>query len=286
MRSAILMKATIALTIILLMSGCNISINQVGTGSLQTEKIDIPRPADIAKVWDVELDPGSASVTVDADSTGLVNGVIDYNVPDWKPTVISGDHQVTIRQDEFSGIPPVNAQNDWRLQLGQGIPMNLTVNAGAIKGDWELGGLSLRNLDWRRGAADTTLRFSKVNPEKMLNFNIDTGAATLKLAGLANTNADTVKIHVGAGTLLLRFDGALTHDMEVTLEGGAAAITIDSGGNPVQLIPTHQLSTVSHGEWSTDGESYLSTEWSMASTFKVVVHSSLGAASIDLVSGR
>ena len=162
----------------------------------------------------------------------------------------------------------------------------MTVNAGAIKGEWELGGLRLRGLAWKQGAADTTIRFSQANPENLDGFNIEAGASSLKVLGLANVNAHSARINMGAGSLSLRFDGKLARDVEVALEGGAAAVTIDSGGNPVQVVVGKSLTAVSSGDWSHDGDMYQSPEWAGAAGPKVTVQANLGAASLSLVSGK
>src|SRR4029453_989962 len=116
-----------------------------------------------------------------------------------------------------------------------GVPMNLTVNTGASKGTWELGGLSLRSLNWRQGAAKATVLFSESNPEGMSNFRFDVGAGNATMRGLGNANFNSGHGTVGAGNLTLYFDGELSHDVSLTLEGGAAAITIYTGGNPVRV---------------------------------------------------
>ena len=268
------------------LTGCNISINSVSTGPLHTLRVVVPLAAYPSRPWDVELDPGAAMVTVDTGGDRLVSGTIDYNVDDWKPVVATSPQSVQITQGHFTGIPPANSQNDWNLTLGTRAPMSLTVNAGAIKGTWELGGLRLRSLDWHQGAADTTVRFSHPNPEKLAAASMDGGASSMKVEGLANANAQSVSIHIGAGSLMLRFDGTLARDVEVTLDGGAAAITIESGGNPVQVVVGKSLSAVSRGDWSQDGDTYQSPEWAQAKGPKVTVQARLGAASLNLVSAH
>ena len=280
------LKGTLALMTVLALTGCNISINPVSTGALRTDRIDVARPADVSRGYEVELDPGAASVIVDAGSDGLVSGAVEYNVDEWKPIVSTSADRVVISQKTFTGIPPTNARNDWTVKLGQGVPMTLTVNAGAIHGRWDLGGLSLRAIHWKQGAANTTIHFSKPNPEMMEEFSFDSGASDLSLIGLGNLNAAEGRINIGAGTLLLRFDGALTRDLQISLGGGAVAVTIDPGDNPVQVIKGNSFATVSSGEWTQFEDTYNSPNWDSATGHKVTITSQLGAASMNLVSGK
>ena len=276
----------LALVTVLALTGCNISINSVSTGPLRTSSIDVPRPADMSQGYELELDPGAASITVDARGENLVNGSVEYNVDDWKPVVSNSTGRTVIGQKEFSGIPPLNSRNDWVISLGQGVPLSLTVNAGAIHGSWDLGGLSLRSLQWKQGAADTIVRFSEPNPEPMDEFSIEAGASTLTLLGLGNLNASEGRINIGAGTLLLHFDGVLTRDLQITLVGGAAAVTIDPGDNPVQVIKEQSFTMVTSGDWTQYQDTYSSPNWDAATGHKVTVRAQLGAASLNLVNGR
>ena len=149
-----------------------------------------------------------------------------------------------------------------------------------------MGGLSLRSLDWKQGAADTTLRFSAPNPEGMGRMNVDAGASTLKLLGLANAGTNDLRINIGAGSLNMRFDGALTRNMTVTIEGGAAALTIDSGGNPIEVLTGQSLSAVTRGDWTQDADTYQSPEWVKGPQPKITVLTQLAASSLNLVNGR
>jgi hypothetical protein len=276
----------LALVTVLALTGCNISINSVSTGPLRTSSIEVPRPADMSQSYELELDPGAASITVDARGENLVNGSVEYNVDDWKPVVSNSTGRTVIGQKEFSGIPPLNSRNDWTISLGRGVPLSLTVNAGAIHGSWDLGGLSLRSLQWKQGAADTIVRFSEPNPELMDEFSIDAGASTLTLLGLGNLNASEGRINIGAGTLLLHFDGVLTRDLQITLVGGAAAVTIDPGDNAVQVIKEQSFTMVTSGDWTQYQDTYSSPNWDAATGHKVTVRAQLGAASLNLVNGR
>jgi hypothetical protein len=276
----------VSVIVALTLSACNITINPVNTGPLQSYKVDVARPADQLRTWEVQLDIGSASTIFGVGGSGLLNGTVETNVADWKPLVVVSDHRVQARQTDFNGIPPFNAQNDWHVKIGQGIPMSLTVNAGAIKGEWEIGGLSLRSLDWKQGAADTTLRFTDANPEVMSRMNVDTGASTLRLLGLANTGTDKLLVNISAGSLNMRFDGALTRNMTVTIEGGAAAVMIDSGGNQIEVLVGQSLSAVTRGDWTQDADTYQSPEWVKGPQPKITVLTKLAASSLNLVNGR
>lgn len=164
--------------------------------------------------------------------------------------------------------------------------MNLAISTGAMRGNMELGGLSLRTFTYRQGAADATLKFSQPNNGEMAYFTIDAGASRLKALGMAYFHASSGQINIGAGALTLSFDGKLTRDLDITINGGAAAVTIDSGGNPVQVILNQGLSAVTVHGWTHNKQTYNSPEWAGANGAKVTVHANLNAATLTLESGQ
>jgi hypothetical protein len=275
--------AALAGLAVLAASGCSISVNPVSTGPMRADSVNVPLPADLTKPWDVELRPGAAGVTVSSDGAGVIDGMLEYNVDQWKPEVTTSSQRVVIRQADFNGIPPANARNDWNLKLGPGVPINLYVSAGAVNGHWELGGLSLRSLTWKQGAADTTIRFSQPNLVKLEVLDVDAGASMLALEGLGNANVYSGTINIGAGTLSLRFNGKLTHDVDLTIKGGAAAITIDSGGNLARFIRSSALTMITSGDWSQSEDMYVTPGRFDAAEPKVTIHSELAAATVNLV---
>lgn len=264
---------------VLIMSACAGEVGQT-----QTATINVPKPEDRSATWDVELNLGAADVKIGSSSEGLVSGTITYNVESLKPTVTSGERRLQIGQDA-GGVLPLNTHNEWRLQLGQGVPMNLSVNTGASSGDWELGGLSLRRLAWLQGAADAVVKFSQPNPDRLDSFTVNGGAASLTLRGLANANIRTANITAGAGAVTLVFDGQLSADTEVILDGGVSAITIYSGGNPVQLISEGALKNVDSKDWTQTNDTYSSPEWTGNSPM-ITVRARLGVAALQLITGQ
>ncbi|GAB4505759.1 MAG: hypothetical protein Fur0043_27570 [Anaerolineales bacterium] len=105
--------------------------------------------------------------------------------------------------------------------------MELTIEAGAYHGTYELGGLSLTGLTIKDGAASVQVSFSEPNPTEMGIFRYETGASTVTLSGLANANFSTLVFNCGAGDFTLDFSGELQRD---------AVVTIDSGFSDLKLV--------------------------------------------------
>jgi hypothetical protein len=276
-------KSLIALSMLLVLSFMLTACNAVlTTGTTETASINVPAN-DKNTTYDVRLEPGAATVNVSANGDGVLQGTVDYNIAQLKPNVYSSGSRVEISQSNVEGIVPRNAKNDWQLKLGEGVPMNLTVNTGASKGNWDLGGISLRSLNFSQGAADTQLNFGQVNPVSLDNFNVNSGAASLKINGMGNANIKNGTLKTGAGKLELSFDGKLAQNATINLEGGVSGITIYSGGNPVQVVREESgLSSIKQGSWSKFGNNYESPEWASAGGSKVTIYVKIGVGSLEL----
>ena len=107
----------------------------------------MPADAEIAlnlefAAGDLNLAPADSS----ASNGDLVSGKATFNVPDLAPIVESVGMEHTIRTGkmEINGIPVFDedVKNEWDLQIGQA-PLSLKIQAGAYRGDLELGGLAI-----------------------------------------------------------------------------------------------------------------------------------------------
>jgi len=255
------------LSILLLTSlACGVTINlpvsDVKTGPTVTEEIVVPEiestePVDLM----IEFGAGDLNIQPGAENA-LVTGTVSYNIVDFKPDVLVEGNQVTLRTGnlEIKGIPIINTgdfKNEWDLQLGSA-PMNLSVSAGAYNGNIELGGLSLLSVRFTDGAAEVDVLFSEPNQVEMDTLRYDTGASSVELRGLANTNAASVIFKGGAGDYRLDFSGDLQRDMDVTVDSGMSNVEIIvPRGVTARVLYDGGLSNVDlSGDWEKTGDDY------------------------------
>jgi len=239
----------------------NIPVDRVTTGPTRTEEINIPAPA--ADEIDLVLSFGAGDFNLD-DGAGdvLVSGTATYNVDDFKPEVTVDGNEVRLESGDLQieGIPSINdnIKNEWDLELGNQL-MNLEINAGAYKGDFNLGGLSLKSLRISDGAADVRLKFSKPNLVEMESLRYQTGASSVHLSGLANANFASMIFRSGAGDYTLDFSGELQRDANVDIESGLGQVTlVVPAGVSARLTFEGGLTNVeTHGEWQKSGNDYV-----------------------------
>jgi hypothetical protein len=241
---------------------CGFSIDlpkRTEAGPEITDPINIAVPN--AEPVQLTISFGAGKLTMNPGAgDGLVQGTATYNLSDLKPQIHAqgGSIQLTQGEYKFSDVVTTsNIKNVWDLKLGS-VPMDLTIEAGAYDGTMELGGLALRSLSVKDGAANTELSFASPNAAQMSMLRYETGASSVKLAGLANANFSTMTFRSGAGDYELDFSGDLQRDATISVGTGLSDMTlrIPKGVHAVVTI-TGGLNNVSTSSgWSQNGDTY------------------------------
>lgn len=195
----------------------------------ETTEIEIAAP-DSEQVTEVKLEFGAGELNIDpGDSDYLVSGTATYNVEEFEPEITATEGRVKISQqvDDINLIPVLgdDLENRWDLALGS-FPMELDIAAGGYQGEFNLGGIPLRELRIAEGAAKTDVSFSEPNPVEMDTLRYDTGASQATLTGLANANFREMDFRSGAGDYRLDFSGELQQDADVSIKSGLSRIVI------------------------------------------------------------
>ncbi len=278
----------ILVIVMLVTMACGINVNfpvtEVKTGPTETKEIEVPLLDDPEAVANLSLSFGAGNIELNPGADGvLVSGEATYNVADFEPQVKIDDDKITIEQGNLNvrGIPSFNDQfkNEWDFELGNAV-MNLSIKAGAYAGDYELGGLSLKNLEISDGAADVKLNFSEPNQIELMTLSYNTGASNVALKNLGNANASTVTFHGGAGSYKLDFGGELQRDLTVYVESGISSVEIIVPENvPAEITFDGGVSNISiDGEWEQDGKVYSQS----GEGYKITMIVKMGAGNLKL----
>lgn len=105
-----------------------------------------------------------------------------------------------------------------RLDLTRQVPLDLSLDLGAVKGDLDLSGFKLSRLDLSSGAAEIRVRADTLNAITMDLLKIEVGAASVRVDDVANLNAAKIRASIGVGELTMDFSGEWTHDIEATID--------------------------------------------------------------------
>jgi hypothetical protein len=264
----------------------SVQTTQYKVGATQNQALTVSLPADKNKPIDVNLRFGAAEMTAGTGTTKLVEGNVQYNVPEFLPTVTQSGNKADILQGPsggFQGAMPKDLINKWSLRFGNGAPMNLTVQAGDYAGSWELGGVRFQGLTWVEGVSKSTIAFSYANPDKLETFSFTTGASTVKLTGLGNLNFAKMSFQSGAGTYTLDFGGKLrrsaTADVKTMVSNVTIVIPASTGARVTLKSAVSNTKTV--GSWNNVGSTYMTGKYDTASE-KLEVNLDMGLGQLTL----
>ena len=208
----------------------NLPANNLKVGETVVENINIPLPDPSQASTRLTVGFGAGELKISPGATGaLVQGTATYNVKDLKPDISVQPGEVLIETGdlELNSIPKFgdDMENTWDLKLGS-VPMDLNINAGAYKGEIDLGGLSIQSLHVSDGAAEVNLGFSAPNLVEMDTLRYSTGASKVELTDLANANFESMVFKGGAGEYILDFSGLLKRDATVTVDSNRSYFVI------------------------------------------------------------
>lgn len=270
-----IIPAIIVLALATLACGFNIDLPQrMAAGPEVEESITVVDPK--SDDTHVTLSFGAGRLALSPGAENLVDGTVIYNVPDLKPEVRTNDGDIEIQQGDFHGLPPFeDLKNEWNLKLGA-VPMDLTVQAGAYDADLELGGLALKSLTVRDGAASVQVSFDEPNRTEMSMLRYETGASDVTLSGLANANFSTLAFSGGAGNYTLDFSGELERDGVVTIEAGFGNLSLIIPDNVDARVTIESAAVnISRGRgWAQRGQEYVQQR--EGPTLKILVKMAAG----------
>jgi hypothetical protein len=158
--------------------------------------------------------------------------------------------------------------------------MELIIQAGAYEGNLELGGLALKNLTVRDGAANVELSFLEPNQTEMSILRYETGASDVRLTGLANANFSTLTFSGGAGNYTLDFSGELRRDAVVTIESGLGNVSLIIPEDVDAVVTVESAAVnINHGSgWAQNGQKYV--QKGSGATLTIIVQMAAGNLTI------
>ena len=222
MKRSILILATLfALTT----SGCNLlfKVPIGGPELISTETFSIDEATPIRdSILDAEfmVAPSNASLVLKGDAYGLVNGEIQYNVVEWKPSLVIDENTLYISQtipDNNIASVPRGALNEWDLNLN---PM-------------------LKNITVSLSAGNYTLTFADTLPDEA-EMNVHHGVGNLRLVFPADV---VVNVEVQRGPANIDTEGDWSNTGNIYLSTSSNA---DQSWNVKVDIGVGNLTLVSH----------------------------------------
>lgn len=178
----------------------------------------------------ISIHIAEAQLEANGDGTKLIDGTIKYNLSSMRPKIIIKDSDIAIRQTKsMREDPKTEIVNEWDIHFGKDAPFILDILGSNYSGNWELGGLPIRELEIVQGLCVSTFNFSEPNPVVMKHMEVQVGTSEIKLFNLANANLEEFHFGGGASSYLIDFSGDIKRDTEIS-------ITMNFG-NVIMVIP-------------------------------------------------
>jgi hypothetical protein len=175
--------------------------------------------------------------------------------------------------------------NDWNLKFTDAAPISFDVQLGLGKGDIDLSGLDIKDLNLSTGASSVNLLFDKPNKSVIDQITIETGLSKFVGSGLCNANFRHLKFEGGVGGYSLDFAGKLDREVSADIEVGLGSLTV-SLPEDIGAKIIYEKSLVAHlsipREFREQDEgTYLSSNYYSAQG-KIILHIEAGLGSVTI----
>ncbi len=132
----------------------------------------------------------------------------------------------TTRKEEGIELEDLRLKNNCKIFLTNRIPLDLSISSGAGKGDIDLTGLEIENLDLEMGVGRTNLVIGEKNPIVAKAINVKAGAVQFRAQKLCNADFREFHFEGRVGMYTLDFTGQLHGRARVEIELGLGTLTI------------------------------------------------------------
>ncbi|MBA4312884.1 MAG: hypothetical protein C0417_09665 [Chlorobiaceae bacterium] len=181
----------------------------------------------------IRIGKGSAdrlfTVDIDADLKKDASEYIDYSNRDETGYLsINTTDAIIEKRDKKKHSLHISGfeDNNWLMRFTDAVPISFDIELGMGKGEIDLTGLQVKDLNLSTGASSVLLRFDEKNKTTIDNITIETGLSKFKAYGLSNANFDNLKFEGGVGSYLLDFSGKLQREVDVDIQIGLGSIIL------------------------------------------------------------
>lgn len=216
----------------------------VNPSPLATHEEDVKASLGALKQASLEVDAGSASITVSSSDLGadLYHAHISYPgpKPDVKLDTSTGELSISQRSNSPFGLEA--GRFSLTIQLNSGIPWTISENTGSSHDTINVLQLKVSRIEIKTGASLEDLTLGP--PAGIVPVEINGGALTVHVHRVSGTEAS---ISVSGGAVSLNADGHSSHGIgdlhyesagfsgasdgyKIEVNGGASTVTLDSIG--------------------------------------------------------
>ncbi len=222
---------------LLLLAACGV----VDSGPVQTSTEDVDAGA--ASSVKAEISMGAGTLKVEGGAPGLMKAGFRYSERVGRPIVhyevFGSKGQLTVESPKNSSSSG-RSVNEWDLQMGAGIPLEMTLALGAGESNIDVSRMDLRALQVNVGAGEMSLNMAgSYSKDVTVGVNGGVGSARIRLP--RDTGAE-VEVQGGIGSVnagagLSKRDGKYYNDawaegkpaVHMQVHGGVGDVTLSVG---------------------------------------------------------
>ena len=200
-----------------------------------------------------------------ADGDALYRMKLRYDEDTFEPVAEYSAGDIELGTDKVGGrirIGRREISGELDLELSTQVAMDLRMDFGAVKADFDLGGLRLTDLSLSTGASQTYIDVSEPNREEMDIARLEVGAAEFTARHLGNLNARSIRVDAGVGDISLGLTGEWAQDATVSVDMGLGSLELRlPEGLGVKIIKDTFLTSFDSEGMVKRGKAYYSLDY-------------------------
>lgn len=175
-----------------------------------------------------------------------------------------------------------STDGEMAVTLTTAIPIDLTLDLGAVQSNVDLGGLRLTGLVVHTGASQGSFRVSSPNSEAIDVVEFKAGAASFEAIELGHLNAGEISLEAGVGDFQLDLSGLQRDHTSLTIRMGLGSLEVQVPTEAgVRLTRRSFLTSLTAPGLERQGEVHVSSNWEEAERrVDIAVEAALGSISI------
>lgn len=249
--------------------------------------VTMSRQIDGEGPMDVRVKYGAGRLSLEAAEEGLLYEMrLRYDEDDFEPVAELDDDRLELGVESLGHTLRMGKgrnEGELELALARGVPMDLSLDFGAVRADLDLGGLSLTNLDVSTGASESTVDVSEPNPLGMDMARFEVGAADFTVRHLGNLHAERIEMDAGVGEVTLWLTGDWRTDARVSIDMGLGRLELRiPEGLGIRLTKDSFLTSLDSEGLVKRGDAYYSVDWEDADR-QVSIDLDAAFGSVDVV---
>ncbi len=171
-------------------------------------------------------DPGKiATITSDNPADESPKMTIDYTVRNR-----IGYLEIDLGQDSKDNDGGIHISSiergSWSLRFSDALPISFDIELGVGRGDLNMSGLQVKDLNLSTGASAVNLDFSEANALEIENLTVESGVSHFDGRNLLNARFKNFHFQGGVGSYALDFGGPLKGEVQVDVEVGLGFMTL------------------------------------------------------------